>query len=78
MAKYTTLRGLADAFRSGELDDSYRLIIDKGGCSLHLRQDGPEETEPQRFERCQELFKWEYGDPLTELFSLAGIPADGC
>lgn len=46
--KYTTITELAAAFKSGELDSTYHLVIDKGGCSLSLRQDGPEEGENER------------------------------
>jgi hypothetical protein len=76
--KYTTLTELAAAFKSGELDSSYTIVIDKGGCSLHLRQDGPEETELERSDHCQSLFNREYSDPLEELLGLAGIPAEWC
>jgi hypothetical protein len=86
MPKYTTLTELSAAFKSGELDSSYHLVIDKGGCSLRLRQDGPpmeesedeEEAASQRYEACQRLFKREYECPLEELFELAGIPAEWC
>jgi hypothetical protein len=74
--RYKTLTELSAAFKSGELDDSYRLIVDKCGCSLHLSQDGPPETENKRFEHCQSLFQREYGDPMIELLALAGIPAE--
>jgi len=77
-AKYTTLAQLAAAFKSGELDHSYRLVVDKGGCSLHLRQEGPEETESDRYDHCEYLFRREYGDPMIELLALAGIPAEWC
>lgn len=77
-AKYTTIAQLSEAFKSGELDDSYSLVMDKGGNSLHLRQDGPEEEEDERFERCAKMFKWEYDSPLEELFKLAGIPCEWC
>lgn len=78
MPKYTTLTELSAAFKSGELDPSYHLVIDKGGCSLRLRQDGPPEAESQRYEHCKQLFLREYDCPLEELFELAGIPAEWC
>ncbi len=87
MAKYTTLTELAEAFKRGELDNGYRVVIDKGGCALSLSQfkdfgysDGTEldeaaaERENEAHERCQEIFQREYGDPIEELFTLAGIP----
>lgn len=76
MAKYTTIKELANAFKSGELDESYSLMVDKGGCYFHLtlHQDGDEEGEDERYEKCQELFKREYDEPLTELFEMVGIP----
>ena len=77
-AKYTTLKQLSAAFASGELDNSYRLILDKLGCQLHLMQIGPEEGADERYEKCQALFRREYGDPLKELLALAGIPAEWC
>lgn len=84
--KYTTITELAAAFKSGELDSSYHLVIDKGGCSLSLRQDGPpmedceeaEEAESRRYDHCQQLFKREYACPLEELFELIGIRAEWC
>lgn len=78
MAKYTTLTELSAAFKSGELDNTYRLIIDKSGFDLTLTQDGPEETEDERYERCHQLFEREYGEPVTELLGLAGIPSEWC
>jgi hypothetical protein len=30
--KYSTITELAAAFKSGELDSTYHLVIDKGGC----------------------------------------------
>lgn len=86
MPKYTTIKELSDAFKSGELDSSYSIIMDKGGNSLRLRQTGPampdgpeaEEAESQRYEHCKQLFKWEYGSPLEELFELVGIRAEWC
>lgn len=74
--KYTTITELAAAFKSGELDSTYHLVIDKGGCSLSLRQDGPEEGENERYEHCRQLFKRAYGCPLEELFELVGIPSE--
>ena len=78
MAKYKTLTELSAAFKSGELDNTYMGVMDKGGNSMHLHQTGPEEGENERYERCQELFKREYDEPLTELMKLAGIPAEWC
>jgi len=74
MAKYTTLTELATAFRSGELDRNFSVEIDKGGAVLSLHQFGEEDTEDERYERCQQIFKREYDDCLDELFTLAGIP----
>lgn len=78
MPKYTTIKELSDAFKSGELDSSYSIIMDKGGNSLRLHQTGPEEGENERYEHCKKLFKWEYGSPLEELFELVGIRAEWC
>jgi hypothetical protein len=83
-AKYTTLTELAQAFKSGELDKSYYVRIDKGGNQLSLRQHGPtgtaddDDTDDERYEHCEALFDREYGDPLEELFRLAGIPSEWC
>lgn len=76
--KYTTLAELSAAFKSGELDSTYFVIMDKGGNSLDLCQNGPEETEDERYAHCQSIFQWEYNEPLTELMRLAGIPAEWC
>ena len=75
MNKYTTITELAQAFKSGELDSTYSIMVDKGGCSLSLHQSGPEEEEDERYNKCHEMFKREYGDPTEELLSLAGIPS---
>ena len=75
MAKYTTIKELAKAFKSGELDDSYSIMIDKGGCSLSLNQDGDEDGDDERYYKCKELFQREYGDPTSELLEMAGIPS---
>ena len=56
MAKYTTLTELATAFRSGELDRNFSVEIDKGGAVLSLHQFGEEDTEDERYERCQQIF----------------------
>ena len=69
---------MAEAFKSGELDDSYFLIIDKGGCSLTLYQTGPEEGVDERYDRCQEIFEWEFDNPVGDLLQMAGIPSEWC
>ena len=78
MPKYTTLTELAAAFKSGELDRTYFVRMDKGGCLLTLEQHGPEEGENERYEKCRELFKRPFGDPMPELMTLAGLPAEWC
>lgn len=78
MPKYTTLSELSSAFKSGELDNTYMVIMDKGGNSMRLHQTGPEEGENERYEHCEKLFKRKYEEPLTELMKLAGIPAEWC
>ena len=78
--KYTTLTELSAAFKSGELDDTYSIQIDKGGSCLSLGQVVPEdETDDEideRYERCCRLFSRAYGDPTEELLALAGIPSN--
>lgn len=74
MAKYTTLTEIAEAFKSGELDETYVVTIDKGGCELSLQQSGPEEKEDELYDHCQELFDRDYGCCIEELMGLAGIP----
>ena len=74
--KYKTLAELSKAFQSGELDDSYYLMVDKGGSYLSLSQNGDEEGEDDRFEHCRELFDREYGCPVEELLELIGIPSE--
>ena len=77
-AKYATLAELSAAFKSGELDAGYCVVMDKGGNSLSLRQSGPEESEQAREAHCASLFRWEYDCPMQELMALAGIPAEWC
>ncbi len=77
--EYTTLTELSAAFKSGELDSTYHLVIDKGGQSLSLRQDGTDEDEDERFEHCESLFCVpDYEGAFEELCALAGIPAERC
>lgn len=76
MAKYTTLTEIAAAFKSGALDKTYTIMIDKGGCALSLWQSGPEDTEDERYDHCCELFDREYEDCIEELMKLAGIPCE--
>jgi len=91
MAKYTTLTELAEAFKRGELDESYKVVIDKGGCALSLRQfkdfgysennteaedDAAAAAEDESYERCQEIFNREFECCLEDLFKLAGIPCE--
>lgn len=78
MAKYTTLKELSEAFKSGELDESYLVFLDKGGNSISLHQTGPEEGENERYEHCRQLFKREYGEPMTELLEMVSIPCEWC
>ena len=75
MKKYTTITELSNAFKSGELDSSYSIMIDKGGCSLSLHQSGPEDEEDERYDKCHQMFKREYGPSTEELLKLAGIPS---
>lgn len=76
--KYTTITELAAAFKSGELDSSYCVLMDKGGCEISLRQSGTEEGESERYDKCREIFQRPYGCPMEELMSLAGIKAEWC
>lgn len=78
MAKYTTIKELSEAFKSGEIDESYTVIMDKGGNSLSLSQSGDVDGENERYEKCKAIFKWEYDSPLEELFEIAGIPCEWC
>lgn len=80
MAKYTTLKQLAEAFKSGELDrKDYFLCIDKGGNELTLHHYGAGLTDEQvdaKYEECQKIFKRRYGCPVQELLSMVGINAE--
>lgn len=80
MAKYTTLKELAAAFKSGEIDrGDYFLRIDKGGAQLRLRTytaDLTEEEVDSRNEHCEELFQRPYECPVQELLRIAGIPSE--
>lgn len=84
MAKYTTITELVAAFKSGELESKdYFLLIDKGGSCLSLRRysNGEEMSDEEidrEAERCEALFKREYGNPVEELLTLAGINSERC
>jgi len=91
MAKYTTLTELAEAFKHGELDESYKVVIDKGGNALSLSQfkdfgysennteaedDVAHGAEDGSYEQFHEIFDREYECCLEELFKLVGIPCE--
>lgn len=78
--KYTTLTELSKAFKSGELDDSYYLMVDKGGASLSLccsmRDGQSEEEHDDENDDLWKIFDREYGCPVEELLDLIGIPSE--
>ena len=78
MPKYETLLDLSEAFKSGELDDSYYLVLDKGGNEMHLCQEGPDGDEEEREDHCRTLWEYSDGNPIQDLLELAGIPSEWC
>lgn len=74
MKKYNNITELMDAFGSGELDDGYYVMLDKGGQEIHLRQKGPPETDDDRYEKCRAMFNPRQPTATTELLEYLGVP----
>lgn len=85
--KYKTVKALAEAFKTGELDRKrYVLILDNDCSHLNDRAPRPEgisddewEVENERrYNECARLFEGKgYGD-LQAALEAAGIPTDWC
>lgn len=79
MAKYKNYIELAEAMKSGELNEHYYLMLDKGGtenslCYYDEKASDRENEEKQ--EECSNLFEG-VDDPLT-MFRSMGIRAEWC
>ncbi len=78
MAKYNSYSELAAAFKSGELDSSYVLVLDKG-CTWNTLCRNPDESlsdeeNDKRQDEAMALFDGRRSP--TELFSALGIPTE--
>lgn len=79
--KYKNYTELAAAFKSGELDKHYYMMLDKGGseCSLsYFNEDASDEENDRKSNECQDLFNYEYDEHIEALFEALGIRAEWC
>lgn len=79
MAKYNNYAELASAFKSGELDEHYYLMLDKGGtenCLNYFNPDLTDEENEKRQEECDRLFH--ATDDPKEMFESMGIRCKWC
>lgn len=76
---YKTYAELAAAFKSGELNEHYYLMLDKGGSENSLNyydKDASDEENERKQEECGEMFPGDH--PIEEIFEAAGIPVQWC
>lgn len=79
--KYKDYAELAAAFKSGELDKHYYIMLDKGGAdaSLNYYNDKASDGENERKQdECSALFDPEYSDHIFDLYKALGIRAEWC
>lgn len=85
--KYKTVKELAEAFKTGELDrDRYVLILDNDHSFMDDRAPRPEgitdeewqDEENKRWKFCQDLFEGNGQYDLQEALEAAGIPCESC
>ena len=79
MAKYRNYSELAEAFKSGELDVNYRIVLDKGGNDASLNYYNPKLSEREnelKQAECINLFDPTYREHLDDLFVALGIPME--
>lgn len=79
--KYKDYAELAAAFKSGELDEHYYIMLDKGGADASLCYHNPEKSErenDQINDHLTDLFDPEYSDHIFDLYKALGIRAEWC
>lgn len=79
MPKYKTYGELAAAFKSGELDQYYYLMLDKGGTENSLNYYNPELSDAAleaKQAECSELFNCD--NDMEQVFKSLGIPCEWC
>jgi 23S rRNA-/tRNA-specific pseudouridylate synthase len=81
MAKktYKSYAALSAAFKSGELDKHYYLMLDKGAQENCLCYHNPKLSDEENDRLSEEASAmWRNDPPIEELFEAAGIPCAWC
>ncbi len=76
---YQSYAELSAAFKSGELDKHYYLMLDKGGTENSLCYHNPElsdEENDRKQDECSAMFPGEH--EIESAFEALGIPAQWC
>lgn len=79
MPKYANYAELAAAFKSGELDEHYYLMLDNGGtenCLNYWDKNASDEENERKQEECSSLF--DPGDDPKAMFEAMGIRCKWC
>jgi hypothetical protein len=79
--KYANYAELAAAFKSGELDQHYHIMLDKGGAAASLCYHNPklsDDENERKSDECSKLFQPEYSDHIDDLYQALGIRAEWC
>jgi hypothetical protein len=79
--KYANYAELAAAFKSGELDQHYYMMLDKGGADASLCYHNPKLSDVEndrKSDECSKLFRPEYSDHIFDLYQALGIRAEWC
>jgi hypothetical protein len=77
--KYNSYAELAAAFKSGELDEHYYLMLDKGAQENCLCYSNPALSDEENAKKSDEASAMWPGDPPIEgIFEAAGIRVEWC
>jgi 23S rRNA-/tRNA-specific pseudouridylate synthase len=76
---YKTYAALSAAFKSGELDKHYYLMLDKGAQENCLCYHNPDLTDEENdLKQEQASAMWPQDPPIEGLFEAAGIRCEWC
>jgi hypothetical protein len=79
--KYKNYAELSAAFKSGELDSNYYIMLDKGGADASLcyyNSSFSDEENEKKGDECSTLFNPEYSRHIFDLYAALGIRAERC